>query len=93
MIIESFHFLSMEVRNMKISSMKGAMGGKFLVWVLGLVIGLTFFGAAIGTALNGVAALTNTTLYGAGGVALFGLTGLVVAGTFIYKIVRSGGLM
>lgn len=68
-------------------------GKQFIPWVIGLVIGLTIFSSMIGTALNGVAGLTNTTLYGAAGVTIFGLTGLIVAILFIVKILKTGGLM
>jgi hypothetical protein len=77
------------------SRMKGEGGfeGGFVKWVVGLVIGFTIFSSMIGTALTGVAGLTNATLYGAAGVTIFGLTGLFVAIIFLMKIGKSGGLM
>jgi hypothetical protein len=77
----------------KDNRMKGAGAGGLINWIFGTVIGLAIFGSAIGAGLLQImqpnSTGTNTTLFGTGGVALLGLTGLIIAASVILKVYHS----
>jgi hypothetical protein len=73
-------------------NMKG-VGNGLVGWVFATVIGLAIFSASIGTGLNAIVGFqTNTSILGAAGTTLIGLTGLLVAAALILRLYHSANV-